>query len=705
MAGLEGRTLDRYELQRLLGRGGMADVYVAFDPHFDREVALKIFKREDEDLLRRFVREAKLMASLSNSHLMPVYDAGTARLDESTVYYIVMPLMTGGTLRTRVRHARLPLQTACRYIREIADALDYIHGQGIVHRDIKSSNVLLDAEDHCYLADFGIARTTTDQTQMTSTGNVLGTVDYIAPELFETDQRANSLSDLYSLGVLLYEMVTGHLPFTGDSQIAVVTMHVGKQPPSPRTFVPELSSAVERVLLKGLEKRPALRYQSGTEMAEAFCLAVNNPAEFLSREAMSEQSTRVVREPAPGTPAAFDYDAPLTQAPTYVRPSPRPTRPIESVYAGTSYSTLPPQSSPAVPLPPGYGTSAYNQMSSPYNRSARTPEQKRGLITVILALITLAVLATPIAYVVIAHPFTSNPAPQPTSVSTVPTPDLTATAQAQGATATATAVQQAKNATATAQANANATASAQANAANAATATAQARANATATAQANATATAQANATATAAVIQTATAGNPIYTDNLQSAQAPDTQAAQWDGVPGHEKDGCAFMDDGYHVSAKTGLGGAATLVGCHESQKQFANFALRVDAVIASGHSGGVFFHLATDILGNYKGYLFEFDTNGNYKISRSNNFSSGSTVIQDWTPSAALKTGNGAKNTLQLIARGGTLLFYVNDAFLTTQQDTNYKSGTIGLLATTSSNGADAEVIYSNLSVYPQS
>src|SRR5436190_21206120 len=146
MANLEGRTLDRYELRQLLGKGGMADVYLGYDTRFDRVVAVKVFKREDEDLLRRFIREAQLMAKLSNPHLMRVYAAGNAQIDGMNVYYIAMPFMSGGTLRSRVRGTPLAPKEACRYLRDIANALDYMHEQGIIHRDIKASNVLLDAE-------------------------------------------------------------------------------------------------------------------------------------------------------------------------------------------------------------------------------------------------------------------------------------------------------------------------------------------------------------------------------------------------------------------------------------------------------------------------------------------------------------------------------------------------------------------------------
>src|SRR5260370_25001694 len=140
MAGLEGKTLDHYELQRLIGRGGMADVYEGYDQYFQREVAVKIFKREDDELLRRFIREANVMASLSNEHLVPIYGSGECQVDGIIQYYIVMPFMKGGTLRTRIRSAPLSSAEACECLQEIAQGLDYIHSQGVIHRDIKSSN-------------------------------------------------------------------------------------------------------------------------------------------------------------------------------------------------------------------------------------------------------------------------------------------------------------------------------------------------------------------------------------------------------------------------------------------------------------------------------------------------------------------------------------------------------------------------------------
>lgn len=682
MAGLEGQTLDRYELEQLTGRGGMADVYRAFDPRFERTVAVKVFKRDDEELLRRFVREARLMASLNHPHLMPVYDTGVSDIDGIPYYFIVMPFMTGGSLRARIRRSPLPLSLACRYLREIADALDYIHSRGIVHRDIKSSNVLLDEDGTCYVADFGIARRESDATQATTTGNVLGTVDYIAPELFESNQRANVSTDLYSLGVLAFEMVTGRLPFTAENQIAVATMHVNKQPPLPRTFVPNLPIAAERVLLRGLEKRPEFRYQSATDFADAFCHAISPratteiPAELMwdwdvqETQALGNQDEQLVLPPVPPVP-------PVPSAPLPYGNYGNQQAPISPVspnaYLQNQQMGYP--ISPNVQAPLGYPSPP--QGVPPEPRSGQT----RVRIVTVLALIALLAVIGPIIFFSFNHPLQGNTGKTPTapatSGSTKPTSTVT-----QGATTTPT-----PNLTATAQANAAAT---------------QTAGNATATAvTAGATATAHAQASATPGVIQTATAGTPLYQDALNNPDNNATKLAQWD-----QNNNCVFQSDGYHMTISTNIFGSGLFKGCHEAGHSYQNMAVTVSMSILNGHSGGLFFRLSTipQALGAYSGYLFEVDNAGRYKISSSQNFSTGTgnNTLQDWTTSPAIKSGNSVTNTLQVMANGNKLMFYVNGTFLVSLQDSSFTSGTLGFLATTNDKATKADVVYSNLKVY---
>jgi serine/threonine protein kinase len=323
------------------------------------------------------------MASLSNAHLMPIYDAGSTVLDGSNIYYIVMPLMEGGTLRARIRNNPISSSEACRYLNDIADALDYMHGQGIIHRDIKSSNILLDSSGRCYLSDFGIAHASTDLTHMTSTGNIMGTVDYLAPELVETDQRANVRSDLYSLGVLLFEMVTGVLPFRGENQIAVVAMHVSKRPPSPRSIVPTLSRGIERMIYKALEKRPEQRYESATKMAEAFCQAAKqpHPDERLAESSCNQATAAIFGSYIQGT-QHFTQVQEMSPPPSIT--GSLPAAKSTSIYPGGSLSR---------PLP------AYMLYSPPPNQKVYSPARMRAIIVTVMAVLVLLAVLIPTIYV------------------------------------------------------------------------------------------------------------------------------------------------------------------------------------------------------------------------------------------------------------------------------------------------------------------
>lgn len=665
MAGLEGRIFDHYELRSLLGRGGMADVYLGYDPRFERDIAVKVFKRgEDEDLLRRFIREARLMGSLHNTHLIPVYDTGEINIDGYLQYYIVMPYMPGGTLRERIRGKPLSLAETCRSLSDIADALDYIHSQGIIHRDIKSSNVLLDAEGRCYIADFGIARTSTQATQMTSTGSVLGTVDYIAPELFDGNHKADVRSDLYSLGVLLYEMVTGQVPFKAENPLAVVTMHMTKQPPLPRSIIPNLPPQIEAVIMKGLEKNPAMRFGSAGELARAFCQAT--AGRYPSGEYRGSTAYNSTVQAKPGAPLVLPPATNVQRAPAY----PQAT----GVYGNTANQR---QTPPPVSYPPQSSyipQTAYRPQSTYPYPPDQEPPRKRGSVVALIAFITLLAVLGPVLYVFLTHQHnqantgapsttsTSVTAPSPTLNATA-TPDLTATAQAQAAAA---ATQQA---------------------------------NATSTALAGTTATAQAQASATPGVLQTATAGQPAYQDSLTNANNSATQSEQWD-----QNDHCTFQADGYHVKSQSNLLNQNAFTGCREAGTQYSNTTFAVDVTINSGQSGGLFFYVNQQALGAYAGYLFEIDTQGNYQIIRSSNFSiNGNNVtLQNSTMTPALKTGTGAQNRLQVVARNGTLLFYINGTFVNQQTDSTFTSGQIAFLANAGQGGQQADVTYSNVAVY---
>lgn len=663
MTELEGKTLDRYELRRMIGKGGMANVYEAIDRQTGRTVAIKIFKREDVEMLRRFMREAELMASWQDSlehHLVPVYNYGRGELDNLTHYFIVMPFMEGGPLRARIRRGPLPLVEVCHAIQNVASALDYIHGQGVIHRDIKASNVLINGNGDYFLTDFGIARITDDATHLTTTGNVLGTVDYVAPELFELDRKADARSDLYSLGILLFEMVTGRLPFIAENQIALVSMHIQRRPPAPRSIIETIPKPVEAVMLKALEKKPEQRYRSARDLADAFCRAV---ASSTGASIPDYAALAPVVAPAPPAPRQgqlilkplLPQVNPEAPAPE-VRPAPLATGtegmrlPLHSHDSPSSYAG---SDAPLSPFPPSY------QPPEP----SRRPYYRRPWFSVMIILLALLIVAGSLAAMYIPRGQTnSNPG---TGTQTTQAGQTSAVTNSHAPTVT-------PNLTATAQAIAAAAATA--------------RAQATARAIAAVTATAQAQASATAGVISTATSGQPDFQDSLTNPNSP----AGWD-----QSDNCVFQSDGYNDTTTSGW------QGCKEVNKTYHDAAITVDMLIKSGQSGGIFFRMSNSFIGTYSGYLFEVDAAGRYSIVKSGNYSIGSpTILQDWTGTNALNK-IGKPNRLQLIMRGRNLSFYANNVFLTQLSDADYASGQVAFLAR-SDGSTQADVVYSNLNIY---
>jgi eukaryotic-like serine/threonine-protein kinase len=265
MSTLLGTTLNgRYRLEARIGAGGMSTVYRATDETLQRQVAVKLMNREvttDSDQLERFRREARAVAQLSHPHIVGVIDAGE---DEGRPY-IVLEYVEGETLKERIRRqGRLPIAEAVAYAIEIARALGAAHARHIVHRDVKPQNVLIDEEGAAKVTDFGIARTL-DEEGLTADGRVLGTTDYVSPEQ-ALGQRVTGQSDLYSLGIVLYEMLTGEVPFQGDSQVAVAMKHVREQLPDVQRRRPEVSAALAAVIDTATAKRQEDRYADDAEL-------------------------------------------------------------------------------------------------------------------------------------------------------------------------------------------------------------------------------------------------------------------------------------------------------------------------------------------------------------------------------------------------------------------------------------------------------
>jgi tRNA A-37 threonylcarbamoyl transferase component Bud32 len=264
MSTLLGTTLSsRYRLEARIGSGGMSTVYRALDETLQRRVAVKLMNREvvaDSAQLERFRREARAVAQLSHPHIVGVIDAGE---DEGRPY-IVFEYVEGETLKERIRRSgRLPIPEAVAYAIEIARALGVAHARHIVHRDVKPQNVLIDEEGSCKVTDFGIARTL-DEEGLTADGRVLGTTDYVSPEQ-ALGQPVTGQSDLYSLGVVLYEMLTGEVPFRGESQVAVAMKHVREMLPDIQAKRPGVSAALAAVIDRATAKRLQDRYANDAE--------------------------------------------------------------------------------------------------------------------------------------------------------------------------------------------------------------------------------------------------------------------------------------------------------------------------------------------------------------------------------------------------------------------------------------------------------
>ena len=241
----------RYEIREELGQGGMATVYRAYDPMFEREVALKILKREslnDPQVRERFDRETKIIARLEHAAIVPVYDVGRDR-DQ---LFFVMRYMTGGSLIERIQSGTLSLAEIGHILQRLAAALDYAHSKGIIHRDLKPGNILFDESDNAYISDFGIAKFTQGTARLTSSG-IIGTPTHMSPEQAKGDS-VDARSDIYSLGVILFEMLSGKTPFEATTPLGMAYKHATEPAPHIREINPNLPAGVEAIIEKVLEK-------------------------------------------------------------------------------------------------------------------------------------------------------------------------------------------------------------------------------------------------------------------------------------------------------------------------------------------------------------------------------------------------------------------------------------------------------------------
>ncbi len=331
---LVGQTLGHYRIKRQVGYGGMATVFLADDIHLGREVAVKVFwprPGETQDFLRRFTREARVLAQLDHPNILPVYDYG----EQAELAYLVTPYMAGGTLKQTLHQRKvLPPSEAIELLNQVLPALQYAHERNLIHRDIKPANLLFKADGSLILADFGLVKVVEGDGQIDlmtlsqSTQGIAGTPEYMAPE--QINGKATVASDIYSLGLVFYEMVTGMRPFTGGGLLSVLMKQVHEQPRPPRELNPYISLQIEAVLLRALDKDPQKRFASAREFQQALTQSGGSQAGLLrpsyplsnpgltgsdSATSLGQSTNPGVGRLNSGAPSLPGYIAPLPSGP------------------------------------------------------------------------------------------------------------------------------------------------------------------------------------------------------------------------------------------------------------------------------------------------------------------------------------------------------------------------------------------------------
>lgn len=329
---LIGRRLGKYEITELLGQGGMATVYKGYQPDIDRFVAVKVLPPhpgQSMQFIERFRLEARTIAQLQHPHILPMHDYG----GEGDILYLVMAYVSGGSLKDRIQQGPLPLQEAEAILRQIASALDYAHRRGVIHRDIKPDNILLDTEGHAMLADFGIVKILEGDTagSLTGTGGVLGTPAYMAPEQSQ-GLGVTAKTDIYALGVIVYEMITGRQPYQADTPMQVMLKHITDPVPSLKEVSANIPPALEAVMMRVLAKNPEDRYETASEFAQAFLRAIHSDASsFTLREAAATKSSTPQsgsRLPVPVPEVVINQTPPEMQHTTFQPPARAGTNPL-----------------------------------------------------------------------------------------------------------------------------------------------------------------------------------------------------------------------------------------------------------------------------------------------------------------------------------------------------------------------------------------
>ena len=305
-----GQMLGSYQIIEQIGEGGMATVYKAYQPSMDRNVAIKVLPgqlADSEEFTKRFQQEARIIAKLEHPHILPVFDYG----ESEGITYLVMRYLDAGTLGEKMQKERpLPLDEIDRLFTQLAEALGYAHSYGIIHRDLKPSNALIDSHGNLFLTDFGIAKMLESASpRLTQTDAIMGTPAYISPEQAQAT-KVNQRSDIYSLGIILYEMVTGRVPFVAETPLAVILKHVSDPLPKPSVLKPDIPEAIEKVVLRALEKKPEDRYATVNEFLTAWKRALDE-----SRIAPPPINETITSQASPATILTSQpYGTPATNA-------------------------------------------------------------------------------------------------------------------------------------------------------------------------------------------------------------------------------------------------------------------------------------------------------------------------------------------------------------------------------------------------------
>ena len=337
--------IGRYEIKQEIGRGGMATVYEAYDPRFERTVALKMLPREfmhEAEFRARFTREARTIATLEHPAIVPVYDFG----EEGGQPFLVMRLMTGGSLSDRLAEGPIPIDEAAVILKRLGSALDRAHKMGIIHRDLKPSNVLFDQYGDAFLADFGIVHVSSSTNALTASGSLVGTPTYMSPEQVYGDKQLDGRSDIYALGVILFQMLTGHTPYDADTPARMMMKHVMDPVPQILSLRPDLPPACNEIINKAMAKERDERFSSATDLSSALTAVtekgLEKPAMEKLEAELSEMQAELLEEaPAPPATPVRTTSVPLDTA--TATPNVPPPPPVDTGSGSVSFPTPTPQ--------------------------------------------------------------------------------------------------------------------------------------------------------------------------------------------------------------------------------------------------------------------------------------------------------------------------------------------------------------------------